>query len=282
MIRETSEKNIRFSYDDDKLRLFFIGVGSAFTEKHNQTNFLLVRGEDHVMVDFGRTALEAFPRTTGLSAYDIEVILPTHSHGDHIGGIEQLAQMNRYVGIPFQGKNKLKMVIAEEYQRVLWENSLRGGLEYNEELADGKVMGFADYFGIIRPQWLVHQPREIFEVDVGGIHIEMFRTNHIPEQSDRWSGSFLSYGLFINNSILITCDTKFDLPLLEHYAERADTIFHDVQFFPGAVHAPLFDLNTLPEDWKKKMYLMHYADSFEEHNISGFAGWTKQGVQYIR
>ena len=167
-----------------ELILYFIGVGSAFATKHNQTNLLIMKGDDHVMVDFGRTGPEAFQSTTGLSPHDIQVLLPTHSHGDHIGGIEQLAQMNKYVGIPFMNKSKLKMVINTEYQRILWENSLRGGLEYNEELAEGKVMTFTDYFDIIRPVWKQHQPREVFEVDIGSIHLEMFRPNHIPQKSD--------------------------------------------------------------------------------------------------
>jgi len=262
-----------------ELMLYFIGVGSAFSQKHNQTNLLIVKGNDHVMVDFGRTGPEAFLNTTGLSPYDIQVVLPTHSHGDHIGGIEQLAQMNKYVGIPFMKKPKLKMVINVEYQRIIWENSLRGGLEYNEELASGRVMTFSDYFDIIRPTWLKHQPREVFSVDVGGIHLELFRTNHIPEQSFSWAGSFISYGLYIDNRILFTGDSKFDVSLLEMYP-NAEKIFHDVQFFPGAVHAPLVDLKGLDEDIKKKIYLVHYADNFAEQNISGFAGFTQQAIPY--
>lgn len=264
---------------DGDLQLYFIGVGSAFAKEHNQTNLLIMKGEDHVMVDFGRTGPEAFENTTGLSPYEIEIVLPTHSHGDHIGGIEQLAQMNKYVGIPFMGKNKLKMVINPEYQRILWENSLRGGLEYNEELSHGKVMTFTDYFDVIRPRWVSHQPREIFEVNVGSIKLDIFRTNHIPEQANCWVGSFISYGICVDEKILFTGDTKFDTDLLETYS-YAEKIFHDVQFFQGAVHTPLEDLKTLPDDVKSRMFLTHYADTYQEQDITGFAGWTKQAEIY--
>jgi len=267
--------------NDGRLELFFIGVGSAFATKNNQTNLLIIKGDQHVMVDFGRTAPEAFKNTTGLSPYEIEYVLPTHSHGDHIGGIEQLAQMNKYVGIPFMKKPKLKMILSLEYQRVLWENSLRGGLEYNEELANGRVMNFTDYFDVVRPTWKCQSPREVFEVDIGGLHLELFRTNHIPEQSTTWAGSFISYGLFIDNKVLFSGDTKFDADLLWSYAERAQTIFHDVQFFPGAVHAPLAELREkmLPH-WKQKTYLVHYADNFDQQDIADFGGWAKQGEVY--
>jgi ribonuclease BN (tRNA processing enzyme) len=263
------------------LMVYFIGVGSAFATKNNQTNLLIVKGDDHVMIDFGRTGPEAFSQTTGLSPYDIEVVFPTHSHGDHIGGIEQLAQMNKYVGIPFMGKKKLKMVVNTEYQRIIWENSLRGGLEYNEELMEGRVMTFKDYFDIIRPEWVTHQPREIFSVDIGDLHLEIFRTNHVPEQSNSWTSSFISYGLFIDNRVLFSGDSKFDLDLLSMYGDKAEMIFHDVQFFPGAVHAPLEDLKQLDSDIKSKIRLVHYADNYEEQDVSGFAGWTEQAYPYM-
>lgn len=58
-------------------------------------------------------------------------------------------------------------------------------------------------------------------------------------------------------------------------------MFHDVQFCPGAVHAPLNDLKTLPAEIKAKMWLMHYADNWQSQEIKDFAGWTQQGVRYI-
>ena len=76
-------------------------------------------------------------------------------------------------------------------------------------------------------------------------------------------------------------DTQFDPGLIELYADRSEVMFHDVQFFPGAVHAPLADLRTLPDNIKAKMYLMHYSDDWSNHNIADFAGWTNQGVRYI-
>ncbi len=57
-------------------------------------------------------------------------------------------------------------------------------------------------------------------------------------------------------------------------------MFHDVQFFPGAVHAPLSELATLPAAMRDKMLLVHYADNWQEQDISGFAGWARQGVLY--
>jgi len=268
--------------NEGKLEIVFIGVGSALALTHYQTNFLIIKGNQHIMVDFGITGPQALVNTTGLKPVDIGFILPTHSHGDHVGGIESLALTNRYVGLPFLKKPKLCMIIPEGYQRILWDYTLRGGLEYNEEEKDTKrKLSFSDFFCVIRPAWKANQPREIFEVKVGSIHLEIFRTKHIPEQSEDWEASFVSFGLSLDDRIFISGDTRFDQDLINLYAPQSECIFHDVQFFPGAVHAPLDDLKTLPAEIKAKMFLMHYADDWQKQDITGFAGWTEQGVRYI-
>lgn len=263
-----------------ELEIVFIGVGSAFAQTHNQTNFLIIKGDTHIMVDFGMTGPRALFETTGLKPEEIEVILPTHSHADHVGGIECLALMNRYVGIPFLKKEQLTMIIGQEYQRILWDRTLRGGMEFNEA-ESGKTLCFGDYFKVARPKWKTHSPREIFEIDFEGIHLEIFRTNHYPEQSEDWQTAFDSFGVYIDGHVFVSCDTQFDTDLIWYYANRSRIMFHDVQFFPGAVHAPLEDLKTLLDDVKAKMFLMHYADNWAEQDISGFAGWTQQGLRYI-
>lgn len=280
-IKNPAEKPLSLT-NNGELEIVFIGVGSAFALKNNQTNFLIIKGDQHIMVDFGMTGPQALSNVAGLQPTDIGFILPTHSHADHVGGIECLALMNRYVGQRFLEKSKLCMVITEEYQRILWDYTLRGGLEYNEEEKGTKrKLSFSDFFRVIRPIWKTNQPREIFEVVVGDINLEVFRTKHIPEQSRDWEASFVSYGLLIDNRIFISGDTRFDQDLINMYAARPEWMFHDVQFFPGAVHAPLEDLKTLPKDIKQKMLLMHYADNWPDQDINGFAGWVEQGVRYI-
>jgi len=268
--------------NEGALEVFFIGVGSAFALKHFQTNVILVKGNTHIAVDFGMTAPRALKETAGLEVTDLETVLPTHSHADHVGGIECVGLMSRYFGIPRLGKKKPVFIINEEYQEILWDRTLRGGMEWNEEEQTSQsLLGFCDYFDVVRPQWLKHQPREILSVNYGGIEIEMFRTMHIPDSARGWQDSFVSFGLWVDRRVFISVDTRFDRDLIDLYAHRSEVMFHDVQFFPGAVHAPLADLKTLPEDIKRKMHLMHYSDDWERQDISGFAGWTLQGHRYI-
>jgi len=208
--------------NDGGLELFFIGVGSAFAAQHNQTNFLIIKGETHILVDFGMTGPSALLKTAGLKLTDIDIILPTHSHADHVGGIECLALTNRYIGQLFMGKPKMRIIISEEYQRILWDYTLRGGLEWNEDNGQGIKLSFGDFFDVIKPVWKTHQPREIFEIEVGDLHLEIFRTTHIPEQSRNWEASFVSYGLFIDRRIFVSGDTKFDSALIDIYQNCAE------------------------------------------------------------
>lgn len=268
--------------NDGELELFFIGTGSAFAATLFQTNFLIIKGDYHILVDFGMTGPTALLSSARLKSSDIEVILPTHSHADHVGGLECLGLMNRYIGIPFMKKPKIKMIISEEYQRVLWDCTLRGGMEWNEqEMITGRKLSFCDYFQSVRPVWKKSQPREVFEVDFNGIHLELFRVKHTPESANDWQESFIGHGLFIDDKVFVSGDTRFDLDLINMYKDRAQIMFHDVQFFKGGVHASLEELKTLPSEVKEKMFLMHYPDGWEKQNIDGFAGWTEQGCSYI-
>lgn len=275
--------------NDGQLDILFLGVGSAFARRHFQTSILITKGKTHVLVDFGMDGPRALD-AVGLSMANIVNFLPTHSHSDHVGGIEALALYNRYVAQRFMNRPKLNCIITQEYQRILWDYTLRGGLEWNEEQPDGRRrLGFGDFFNIITPRWKTSMPREIHEVGIGDLKLELFRTNHIPEQAPNWEASFVSYGLLIDDRVFYSSDSQFDLELLELYANRRvvgvmsllriDHFFHDVQFFPGAVHTSLADLRTLPETIKKNMTLMHYSDEWEKHDIGNF-GWAQQGATY--
>ena len=273
--------------NDGKLELFFIGTGSAIARPPlRQTNFLIIKGDTHIAVDFGTTGQIALEEATGLGLTDIEVILPTHSHDDHVGGTGGLAIANRYVGQPFMKKPKLKMIITPQYQPVLWDRTLRGGLEYNEELGSrARYLDLTDYFDIVHPTWMRNKPREVFEIVFGEIRLELFRTKHIPDNVIDWQKSFISYGLWIDNRVFVSVDTRFDRDLIEMYEDRSEFLFHDCQLFdPETVHATLTDLQKIPKDIRKRMFLMHYGNNwqnFEARANSEFLGFAKQGIRYI-
>lgn len=169
-------------------------------------------------------------------------------------------------------------MINEHDQEVRWDRSLRGGLEWNEEAGRGQLLAFTDDRKGVRPTWKTKQPGEIGTIDFEGIRLDLFRMKQVPDSAVDWPSSFGSFGLMIDGRILGSGDRWFERDLLDLYADQAEVIFHDVQFFLRAVHPPLSDLKTRPTRWQEKMHLDHYADNFEPQDIAGFAGWTRQGV----
>jgi len=278
-IREFSGDKLSLA-NDGRLELFFLGVGSAFAKKLNQTNLLLIKGNDHILIDCGTSGPRALAGA-GVPITDIRNLFITHSHADHIGGLEEVALLGRYAT-----KRKPVMIITETYQHILWDMSLRGGCAYNEEEA-GDVLLFADFFEIQRPRYISNATRLSSETEVGGIKLKFVRTKHIPDSSGSWESSFWSCGVIIDDRILFTSDTRFDPELLGYCTENfsLEAIFHDCQFFTGGVHAGLEELATLPPEMRKKIFLAHYGDNWEkfEPRIAelGFAGLARQFVHYI-
>jgi len=89
------------------LSLFFIGAGSAFAKTLNQNNLLVVKGDEHLLIDCGTRCSQAL-HNYQLPISEIRNFVITHSHADHIGGLEEVQLYGRYVG-----KNKPNMIINE-------------------------------------------------------------------------------------------------------------------------------------------------------------------------
>lgn len=271
----TSAHPVASLENEGHLSLQFIGTGSAFSKKFYQNNLLVVKGPDHVLIDCGTRTPEALAKL-GLSVLKVKNYLITHSHADHIGGLEEVMLMNRYVG-----KCRPTMIAPEKYRRYLWDKSLKGGAAYNEKV-DGRWLCFQDFWEVLDPLPVTGAERELSEVQLGSIKLAMFRTMHIPDSAPSWRSCAPSYGVVIDDSILFTGDTRFDPGLLRYLDNRykLKTIFHDCQFFDGGVHTSINQLATLPAETRAKMWLMHYGDAVEtqEENIHalGFAGFARQ------
>lgn len=264
---------------DGSLRLFFVGAGSAFTKINNQTNLLIVKGKDHLLIDCGTKCPQAVWEL-GLHISAINNLLITHSHADHIGGLEECALMGRYFS-----KKKPSIVITEEYQKILWEMSLKGGIAFGE-LVNGRCLEFDDLFEIIRPVPVSDFSRQAWRAKVGSIELVLLRTRHIPDSAKTWQDAFFSVGAVIDGRVFFTSDTQYDPELVNEVNDKfkLEAIFHDCQFFTAGVHASLDELSRLPAELKKKMFLSHYGDNFADFegkiNKSGFAGLARERMFY--
>lgn len=280
-MREEEESPGSFKLSNGgELTIFFVGCGSAFSRTMNQTNLLVVKGDQHLLVDCGTKSPQAL-HDLGVEPSEIENFLITHTHADHIGGLEEMMMVNRYL----TGK-KPNIIINEMFETLLWNQSLRGGSAYSE-VHDGQPLGFTDFWKVIRPTQLADIGRETWETRLGELDIKMPRTKHFPDNAESWVDSFWSCGVLFDERVLFTSDTRFDADLLIEFDRRfkLEMIFHDCQFFTGGVHASLDELSTLPAELKSKIVLMHYADNWQQYEEqakeAGFHSFAKQNHSYI-
>ena len=267
-------------HNNGKLSIFFIGTGSAFAKTMFQNNILIVKGNEHLLIDCGTRCMASLNKV-GIHATDLDNILITHTHADHIGGLEEIMLSNRYIS-----NKKPLIVVNEEFENILWEQSLRGGTAYSE-IHNGEPLGFGDFWNILRPELIEDMPRETWGFQLSDLDIKMPRTLHIPDNAQSWKDSFWSCALILDERILFTSDTQYDPDLILEFDAIYDfeLIFHDCQFFTGGVHASLDELMNLPDDIKAKTILMHYGDSWrlelKKMRNAGFKGFARQFCSYV-
>lgn len=219
--------------------IVMLGCGSAFAKEFYNNNAVVYAGERKLLLDCGTTAHVAM-RRIGLTLTDIDGVLITHIHADHVGGLEELAFQ-----LKFSYKRRIPLYIADTLTGILWDHCLRGGLEQ-----DG-FTSLSDYFDV-RPM------QEGVPVEVlPGLKAELLRTQHIPGK--------LSYSvLFGDHSFFYSSDMIFMPELLESLVRERGVkkIFHDCQLEPpGVVHTCLPQLLTLPDELQRIIGLMHYGDT---------------------
>lgn len=274
--KETSPIMEQIKYHSrDGLVLCFVGVGSAWARKNVNTSLIISKKEKTILVDIGTNIPMELERM-GVDMLDFDYYHPTHSHSDHVGGLEELLLKMRYIK-----KKKAKVIITHEYQQTLWNETLKGGCEINE---DG-LLRFTDLIEVIRPNWEQCQPREKYHIKLDGIlDFEIFRTFHVPGDVNSWEKAFWSTGLQLDGKVVFTADTRFDLSIFDHLEfSEVQAIFHDCQLSgPGSVHATYEELCRLLPSYKKIMYLTHYGDNFDKFypEKDEFAGFAKPWVLY--
>ncbi|WP_424765924.1 MBL fold metallo-hydrolase [Paenibacillus sp. sgz302251] len=239
------------------MHIQMIGTGSAFAKKFDNNNALIETNGFRLLVDCGITLPKALHRL-GMSFTELDAIIISHIHGDHVGGLEELAFQ-----MMFKFKRKPVLFIADTLIEPLWEHTLRGGLTQDP------LNRLEDFFEV-RPL-KENQPYELHP----GLQVKLLQTKHIPGKR--------SYSLLFNDRFFYSADMRFDSQLLDVLVDQGvNTIFHDCQLeSPGVVHASLEELLTLPASIQKRTWLMHYGDAMEEYEgLTGHMRFVQQHKRY--
>lgn len=224
-----------------------LGNGDAFTERRFNTAFLLRCGGASLAIDCPdryRAVLRAASEKSGLALRieDIDDLLLTHLHGDHVNGLEAVGFLKALVL-----KKRLRLWTTPEVLASLWDKRLSAAMG---QLWDGVAFlpkKLDDYFDVRVLDW--DAPNRI-----GPFEVRLRRTvHHIPTCALRVHAAGRTWGY--------SCDTAFDPGLLE-WLSPADVIFHETNH--GPAHTPLARLLEAPAALRAKMRLVHVPDGFDE------------------
>jgi ribonuclease BN (tRNA processing enzyme) len=223
-----------------------LGVGDTFSDRH-VTASLLLRCQGFTLAidcpDRYRAVLRAAGAASGrtLDLFDIDHLLITHVHGDHMNGLEGAAFFKR-----FAQQRRLNLLTSAEVRAVIWDQRLKAPMD---TLYDGQrfvTLGFDDYFQHTDLPWDA-------PVEVGPFTLRTYRTlHHVPTSAllIEAGGRRLGY----------SSDTAFD-PALIRFLSDADLIIHETNY--GPAHTAYDQLTSLPAELKAKMRLIHYPDAFD-------------------
>jgi ribonuclease BN (tRNA processing enzyme) len=222
-----------------------VGVGDAFTARYHNACLLVEAGGTRLLIDAPPALARALRDLSlaraaepAIALDDIDHVLITHLHGDHMGGLEQLLFWRRFVT-----QKKATLYAVPEVLAGLWDTRLRGGMDTLMDTPGGptKTLVLDDYAEV--------RPLAPGANMIGDLSLEHRPTvHHIPTSAlrIRAGGKVLGY----------SADTAFD-PTLIAWLDASDLFFHETNL---GIHTPLASLVALPAETRARMRLIHYPD----------------------
>lgn len=255
------------------MKIKFLGTGGGLcsTKVNYHSNAIIEHNGKKLLIDCGSNCPSALEEA-GIDINDIDAIYISHLHADHCGGMEFVGFKRYFSKFPF-GSNKPKLFGNVRVIKDLWSKTLRGGME----TVQNKKNTLKSYFDVNSIS-----PNGKFTWE--DITFNLIQTVHVVDNREIKP----SYGLMIQSegkNIFFTADTQFAPNQIMAYYEQADVIFHDCELanYPQSVHAQYHQLASLPEKYKRKMWLYHYDGDTSKFNVKEdlFLGFVQKGWEFL-
>lgn len=250
------------------MKIYPLGVGGGFTSRFYHNNYLFEEDNKKLLVDAG-TTLRYSLRTAQVAVEDIDYLLITHLHFDHVGGLEELL-MRRFWTSPKKCR-KIEIIIHTEQviplKRLLEPSLCNQGLTLND---------YCQLRIVKENEPLVAGPFQLNIINTSHLHVP-----------DLPSIAFTIKGLSSKWNILFSGDIKniWDSQFINFINEETKLIFQDICFKKNNVHASLQEvLSYYPPSIHDKICAMHYEDDIEsyvEDIQNGNIQLVQQGVPIL-
>lgn len=243
--------------------LTFLGVGGGLTPEFGNNN-VLVEGQDAdavLLIDCGFTTPPKLLELQRLG--EIKHIVITHVHADHVGGLEVVGHLSRFVT-----KQRPHLYVHASLLDELWDGSLRGGMARSQNGAgEPTELGLADFFEV----HLLEDAEPVIAIE-GLPPITLSPTLHVKGKP--------AFSVFLGDRVYYSSDTQLLPPGEGPDGSKLEAIFQDCQLVGGSsnVHTPLEQLSReMPAARKAITHLMHYGHGWEQIDASaqGFAGFVR-------
>lgn len=210
-----------------------LGTGDAFSMNRYNTSFIVEQDQFCIAIDCPHPFLKILKEKSGFKLENINDIVITHLHGDHISGLDTFLFYKRFV------ENKIVNIYSTQHNELWGYLKYSMGRIFNDEIK-------SEFF---------YNAKDL-PMNIGPFKVEIMPTYHyIP------GSALLIRG---DNVVGFSGDTGFKPDLIEWLCQ-ADLIFHEVGSPPGHTSYELL-LSKLEEmNAKHKTRLIHYSDSFLTH-----------------